>query len=80
MRRIYVSRLAVLGAGLWNTNVPPGLWMTALGTMALIRFKADALERMFYEDFSCELFAADRIGVFPCEITASGRNGKGHFV
>ncbi|WP_164916654.1 MULTISPECIES: hypothetical protein [Muribaculaceae] len=47
MRRIYVSRLAVLGAGLWNTNVPPGLWMTALGTMALIRFKADALERMF---------------------------------
>jgi len=26
-----------LGAGLWNTNVPPGLWMTALGTMALIR-------------------------------------------
>ena len=37
-------------------------------------------EAVFYENFSCELFAADRIGVFPCEITASGRNGKGHFV
>lgn len=37
-------------------------------------------EAVFYENFSCELFAADRIGVFPCEITASERNGKGHFV
>ena len=47
-----MSRPAVFsGAGLWNTCVPPGLWMTALETMARIRFKADALERMFYEDF-----------------------------